>query len=249
LNFSKGNIFEIDFQWLGVGVVSFRCIKSDGSGVIMHDILNPNDKTAVYMTTATLPVRYEIRGNNVAQSNTVSMRQICSTIISEGGFNPLGYPFSISNGTVGINITSTEKPLLVLLGNSVYNYYHENIVPTSWSLLTPDSNAPTIIYRFRLYLAPNSPGTLGAIQNVNVNSRSAYTTSVSSFTTANSIVVDEGYVIGKNTFTVGSLTDVFTNFTQVTSNINNISDIFVLTAQTVSGSATVYGSINFTESY
>jgi hypothetical protein len=246
LDFTKTQLFIIDFEWLGVGRIRFG-FYIYGIIYYCHQITNVNTLTAPYMRTPNLPVRYEIRGNNASQTDTVSMRQICSTVISEGGFNPIGYPFTISNNTTGISVTTSETPLLVLLGNTTYNYYHENIIPTSFNIFTSDSSI--VLYRLRLYLAPDSPGTLETLINVNSNSRSAYTTTITSFTPSNSIIVDQGYASGKNLVQLGNLTDVFSNFTQITSNINNVSDIFVLTAQTVSGSTTVYSSLNFTEAY
>ena len=64
------------------------------------------------MTSAQLPIRYEISST----SGSGSMKQICATAISEGGYSPYGKIFSASNGitTIG-SIGQTEKPLLTLV--------------------------------------------------------------------------------------------------------------------------------------
>jgi len=247
LDFTKTQLFVIDFEWLGVGRIRFG-FYIYGIIYYCHQVNNVNTLTAPYMRSPNLPIRYEIRGNNASQTTSVSMKQICSTVISEGGYNPIGYPFSISNGTSGISVNTSETPIIALLGSASNNYYHENIFPRSYTLLTSDNNI-VIIYRLRLYLAPNSPGTLVSLINVNSNSRCAYTTNITGFTSNNSIILDEGYTSGRNVFQLGTLTDVFTLFTQISSNIDNVSDIIVLTAQTISGSTNVFASLNFTESY
>lgn len=84
LDETKTQIFFIDFEWLGVG--SVRCgFIIDGQYIIAHTFNNANSLSSVYMQTAILPVRYEIRATGtLAASKT--MKQICSTVISEGGY-------------------------------------------------------------------------------------------------------------------------------------------------------------------
>jgi len=84
LDLTKNQIFWVDFEWLGTGDV--RCgFYVDGRPEICHIFHNDNEQTAVYMQTAILPIRYEIT-NTAATASVSSMKQICSSIISEGGF-------------------------------------------------------------------------------------------------------------------------------------------------------------------
>ena len=81
---SKSQIFFIDVEWLGVG--SVRCgFIINGQYVIAHTFNNANDLAKVYMTTAILPVRYEIT-NTAGTASSSTMKQVCSTVISEGGY-------------------------------------------------------------------------------------------------------------------------------------------------------------------
>ena len=84
LDVTKTQIFFIDFEWLGVG--SVRCgFIIDGEYIVVHTFHNANSLSSVYMQTAILPVRYEITATGtVAAAKT--MKQICSTVISEGGY-------------------------------------------------------------------------------------------------------------------------------------------------------------------
>jgi hypothetical protein len=79
---SKAQILWMDFEWLGVG--SVRCgFIINGQYILCHTFNNANDITSVYMTTAILPVRYEITSTSALAA---SLKQICSTVISEGGY-------------------------------------------------------------------------------------------------------------------------------------------------------------------
>ena len=84
LDVSKTQIFFIDLEWLGVGTV--RCgFIIDGEYIVAHTFNNANSLSSVYMQTAILPVRYEITATGtVAAAKT--LKQICSTVISEGGY-------------------------------------------------------------------------------------------------------------------------------------------------------------------
>lgn len=91
---TKTNILWIDIEWLGVGDV--RCgFVVDGKLVPAHIFHNDNLRTTTYMTTATLPCRYEIE-NTATTTGTSTLKQICSTVISEGGYEISGAARSVS---------------------------------------------------------------------------------------------------------------------------------------------------------
>lgn len=94
LDITKSNILWIDVEWLGVGDV--RCgFVVDGLMVPAHIFHNDNLNTTTYMTTAILPVRYEIENTGTTASAS-KMKQICSTVVSEGGYTLEGKSRSIS---------------------------------------------------------------------------------------------------------------------------------------------------------
>jgi len=82
-------IFWCDIEWLGVGNVRAGFV-INGQFIVCHVFQHANQpgNTRVYMTTATLNPRYEIT-NTSATAGARTMKQICSTVISEGGYNPL----------------------------------------------------------------------------------------------------------------------------------------------------------------
>lgn len=118
LDVTKTQILVIDFQWLGVGRVR---VGFDIDGVIMyaHEFMNANTtQTTVYMKTPKLPVRYQARSTDVPSVPPAFLRQICSTVIREGGEDEPNVELearSNANVTVG---TSWETVLGLRLGTN-----------------------------------------------------------------------------------------------------------------------------------
>ena len=93
LDISKSNIFWMDVEWLGVGDV--RCgFLVDGKFITAHIFHNDNLNITTYMTTAILPLRYEIE-NTALTASSSKMKQICSSVMSEGGYELRGRSRSV----------------------------------------------------------------------------------------------------------------------------------------------------------
>jgi hypothetical protein len=75
----SGNIFEIAFQWLGVGLVRTWVNGSPAVQVPHAGLLGQ-----AYMKTAYLPLSYEARGG----AADAKFKVICASVQSEGGSNP-----------------------------------------------------------------------------------------------------------------------------------------------------------------
>jgi hypothetical protein len=102
LDITKSHIMFIDVEWLGVG--SVRCgFIINGSFIHVHSFHHANIITSTYMTTASLPIRYEIK-NTGNTSGSSTLKQICSTVLSEGGYELNG-----TQQTIGIPITSPKS--------------------------------------------------------------------------------------------------------------------------------------------
>jgi hypothetical protein len=98
---SKAQILWMDFEWLGVG--SVRCgFIIDGTYITCHTFDNANEITSVYMTTAILPVRYSITSTTAAVA--ASMKAICCSVISDGGFEQTSIDHVARRTTVFSNI-------------------------------------------------------------------------------------------------------------------------------------------------
>ena len=255
LDFRKTQLFVIDMEWLGVGRIRFGFYVY-GKIQYCHQVTNINSLTQPYTNSINLPICYSIHSTTLVGSSN-NFKQICSTVISEGGYAPLGRPFSISTGSpTPVTITSNvEEPILFLRGNtSNTNYNHQNIIPKSISMICSSTN-DLILYKLVLFLAGTYTGTTPSWNNVNANySVAQYAGNLASgYNSTNGIVLDEGYFYGRGINTFSALGDVFTSqVLQITSNITNDSDILVLTATfvTTGGSTTnVFGTIAWQELY
>ena len=79
LDVTKTNLYWIDFQWLGVGVVRFGVYEDDGTKTTCHVFENPNNQEKAYMRQGTLPVRYECENTDTAVSSS-ELKSICTTV-------------------------------------------------------------------------------------------------------------------------------------------------------------------------
>lgn len=119
LDITKAQIFFVGIEWLGVGQVSCGFV-IDGAFRYCHQFNNANNVTTTYMTTANLPVRYEIE-NTAGIGSAATLKAICCTVISEGGFeSERGYPFSASNGITPISVT-TRRAVLSIRPKATFN--------------------------------------------------------------------------------------------------------------------------------
>ena len=255
LDFRKTQLFVIDMEWLGVGRVRFG-FYAYGKIQYCHQVTNINILTAPYTNSINLPICYSIHNSTVGGGTSNNFKQICSTVISEGGYAPLGRPFSISTGSpTSVQIAfNTEEPILFLRGNVANtNYYHQNIIPTGLSMICSSTN-DLILYKLEYFVAGTYIGIDPSWNNVNNNySVAQYARNLASgYNNTNAITLDQGYFYGRGTNTFSSLGDVFTSqVLQITSNITNESDILVLTATFVStsGNTNVLGTLSWQELY
>jgi hypothetical protein len=99
LDITKAQIFWMDIEWLGLGTVRLGFI-INGQFILCHSFHHANLITSTYITTASLPLRYEIK-NVGATSSSSNLKQVCSTVLSEGGYELRG-----AQQAVGTAVTS-----------------------------------------------------------------------------------------------------------------------------------------------
>ena len=102
LDLTKAQILFMDLEWLGVGTVRIGFV-IDGNFYVCHKFQHANIIASTYITTASLPLRYEIT-NTGATSGASTLKQICSTVLSEGGYELRG-----SQQAVGTPITTPKN--------------------------------------------------------------------------------------------------------------------------------------------
>jgi len=160
LDFSKANIFVADLEWLGAGRV--RCgFMLDGEYYYCHEFLHANNIEQVYMTSAVLPLTYRI-ANATAVASGATLKQICSTVASEGGYEPYGEVYTISPSISAIANTAGER---IVAGIKMASGRTDNvIIPVKVDLITEDST--TIKWRLR-----RNPTTSGVTWTASDNGR------------------------------------------------------------------------------
>jgi len=117
---TKSQVFVIDLQWLGAGRVRFG-FSIDGKFYYVHEVLSANNIDTVYMTSVELPLRYEIENTAPTGGNT-TLKQICSSVISEGGEDDRGLPRTWGSGTAAFTVPATTAiPMVSFQMQDPYN--------------------------------------------------------------------------------------------------------------------------------
>lgn len=189
-NFSKANIFTADLEWLGVGRV--RCgFVIDGEYYYCHEFNHANVLNSVYMTTAVLPLTYRIAASATVSGAT--MKQICSSIVSEAGYEPGGDIYTICPSLSAIGNVSGER---IVAGIRMASGRTDNVViPSKIDLVTESST--TIQWRLR-----RNPTTSGFSWTAADNGRGNVETTVSGSIVSGGTIVNSGLFSSAGTLEV-----------------------------------------------
>jgi hypothetical protein len=235
LDLTKTQILFMDFEWLGVG--SVRCgFVINGQFIVAHTFHNSNIQTAVYMTTAILPVRYEITNIGTVASSS-AMKQICSSVMSEGGYEAVSQEHSarMISVTTGTFLTTTFKPLVSIrlpstaLG-AVVLPYNLNFLPT-----TSDN--------YELALFKNTTLTTPTWTAVSSNSNVEQDLASTSMT-GGTICYSE-FTTGKSGRVPLATGSGYNWDLQLGVSLTTVSDIYTLAARTLSSTGGGIGSLSF----
>jgi len=131
LDNTKSQIFFTDVEWLGVGSVRAGFV-INGSFIIAHTFNHANLESNVYMTTAVLPVRYEMENTGTTAGDS-KLKQICSTVISEAGYAPEAIVRSVATDLDGLPMSDTDfRPVISIRLKS--DYTDQVVTPTALDL-------------------------------------------------------------------------------------------------------------------
>jgi hypothetical protein len=238
LDLTHPQILWMDFEWLGVG--SVRCgFIINGQYIVCHTFNTANVYgTTVYMTTAILPVRYEITSTSAVAA---SLTQICCSVVSEGGFEQTSIEHVARrvNATSASTISTSFYPIAsIRLASSALGAV---VIPSAINFL------PTTSDNYEIALIKNPTLTSPSWAAVPSDANVEYDITASALT---------GGTICSSTFTTGKSGPVPLNAgnaynwdLQLGASLAGVSDIFTLAARVVTtggaGSGGGVGSISF----
>lgn len=117
IDHQKGNIYQVQFQYLGYGNAFFSVINSEtGRSVLCHVIKNANTRTSTNLRNPNLYLSWESLNKGSLLSNTI--RGASGGTFVEGSIRYLGPQFSVT-GNKSI-AASTETPILTLRASNVF---------------------------------------------------------------------------------------------------------------------------------
>jgi hypothetical protein len=253
IDITKTQIFFTDFQWLGVGRV--RCgFVHDGETIVAHEFYNSNVLPTVYISSPNLPIRSEVL--NTGATTGGYMDQICSTVVSEGGYAEAGVDFAVDGGIIAKNVTtSADLPIVAIrLKNAFQGDLNRVVVRLLEASVYAESNA--IIWK--LVKLPN----LAALTLTNATWTAAHADSAVEYnltgtaytggeTLANGFSGASspgGSTKGMGSATEPSPTTSKRNF--IAQNMDSTdSEIYVLAARAIAGPATAWGALKWREIY
>ena len=234
LDISKAQIFWCDVEWLGVGSVRAGFV-IHGQFIVCHNFHHANILNKVYMTTASLPVRYELTSTGAAGT----MRAICSTVISEGGFVNRSTTRSVGTSLLGKTLSDVDYRPLVCIRLKTANI-DSVVVPSKFDIYGLQQAA----FSYRIILNP----TLTDANWATTGTDSSVQYDISATALSGGTVVDQGIFVGANkggSATVSSLDVDFSQ--QLGRTIAGVSDIWCLAAIATTNNDKAVGVVSWQE--
>jgi hypothetical protein len=235
LDLTKPQILWMDFEWLGVGNVRTGFI-INGQYIICHTYQNANvTGNSVYMTTATLPVRYEIT-NTAATADASSLKQICSSVVSEGGLEPTSISHVAQRTTSLVGFGTTLVPLVsIRLASTALGAV---VLPNAIKVL------PTSADDFEIQLVKNATLTGATYNAVASDANVEYDVAATAMTGGTITQLDyvASSVLGNTPLNEPG---AFNWDTQLGASLAGVSDVYTLGVRTITGTGDIIGSISF----
>ena len=219
LDFTKANIFVADLEWLGVGRV--RCgFVVDGEIRYCHEFNHANSIGKVYMTSAILPASYRLHNSSAIASPAV-LKQICTSVVSEGGYQPTGPIYIAGRGASRFDAISSETMVAAIRMAS--GRTGNVIIPAQIDASIGGNPASNVAAQWRLRLNPTVSGTWLSADNGRGNVQV-----MSSGTFSGGTIVGAGLVASRSSVEFNPESGLALSLGQT---IDGTSDILILTLQ------------------
>lgn len=237
IDLTKQQLMLIDYTWLGLGHVRFG-FQMGSEFVVCHEEVFSNILSTAYSQTGTLPFRANVINNS--GSTSASMYITCINVVSEGmDKNNSGVFQTVSNGNTLKSIAATgSKPIIALRKNASYLQLPVIINEVQ----TICNTADTLLIEFVV-----NPSTLtGASWVASASGRCEYDISSTAYT--GGLIVYSTYIKG-TTSALGVSTAVTSaqNAEFFLGSDASSSDVLLVAARSLSGTATTAAVINYME--
>ena len=235
LDLTKPQILWFDFEWLGVGNV--RCgFIINGEYIVCHTYQTANVYgTSVYMTTAILPIRYEIT-NTAATADASFLKQICSSVMSEGGLEPNSIDHVAIRSTSLTSVGTTLLPLVsIRLASTALGAV---VLPSAVKVI------PTSADNFEIQLVKNATLTGAAYSTVASDANVQF--DVSSTAMSGGTIVQIDYAASSNQGTTAlNPVSAFNWDYQLGASLAGTSDVYTVGVRVFTGTGDIIGSLTF----
>lgn len=192
LDASKAQILYMDIEWLGLGTCRMGFI-IDGAFVPAHNFNHANLVNTTYITTASLPLRYEMTNIGITDSSS-TLKQVCSTVISEGGYELRGAQLTAGNTITSPRILTTAGTFYPVVSIRLKATRLDAIVILSAvSILGITNNAN---YKWEVVASGTTTG--GAWVSAGANSAVEYNVTGTTFTVGTGRILATGFFQGSN---------------------------------------------------
>ena len=192
LDASKAQILYADIEWLGLGTVRMGFV-INGVFVPAHSFHHANLINTTYITTASLPLRYEMT-NTAATASASTLKQVCSTVISEGGYELRGRQQAVANVVTSpttLTTAGTSYPVISLRLKSTR--LDGIVILTAISMLGITNNAN---YKWEVVEAGTTTG--GTWVSAGTKSSVEYNRTGTSFAIGSGNILASGFFQGSN---------------------------------------------------
>ena len=174
LDTTKTQLFYADYQWLGVGRVRVGFVHN-GKVTIANEFYNSNNLKSAYWKNPNLPVRCELK-NYASTTGYVYSDQICSTVISEGGYKEAGVDIAITGAKLSISSAQTVGAFALRLKTG----YNGELNRTTLRL-GQTSILTTKLSSYEIYRLPETGYVVGGSWVTPYNSAAEYNTTFTSY--------------------------------------------------------------------
>jgi hypothetical protein len=233
LDLSKAQILFSEYEWLGVGSVRLG-FAIDGYFIIAHQFNHANLISSVYITTASLPVRYEIENTGTTTSSS-TMKQICVSVVSNGGYFKSTNTHSVIRSTATVG--TTLYPLIAVRMTS--GKTDSVIVPSLFNLF------PTTADDYEYSITKNPTSITGGSWVTDASGNVEYNISATAMVGGEHLL--EGFFSSTKQSTLSEKSDTVNFALQLgrTNSDTPVSDVIVLSAKVTSGTGGVKSSLGW----